>query len=90
MHASTTVRPVNSLVFISDPEKDKIPRSLIDALDNLVRIPTTKHWEITGWYMTKNKGTGGMPPGEYLRGKNWDERRRIGIEALIDHGVLTP
>lgn len=24
-------------------------RSLIDATDNLVRIPTLKHWEITAW-----------------------------------------
>lgn len=27
----------------------------IDGPDNLVRIPTLKHWEITGWYMMPNE-----------------------------------
>ena len=33
-------------------------RSLIDSPENLVRIPTLKHWQITGWYMTPNEDYG--------------------------------
>jgi len=61
---------------------------MINALENLVRIPRFKHWEITGWYMTRNENYGGSAPRDHLRGKNWDERWRIGLDALIRHGVL--
>lgn len=63
---------------------------LINGRDNLVRIPTLKHWEITGWYMTKNDDFGGVSPREYLGDKSWDERVRVGREALVIHGVLKP
>jgi hypothetical protein len=46
--------------------------------------------EITSWYMTKNKAYGGLSPREYLRGKDWAERTSVGVDALIDHGVLKP
>ncbi|MGH6838730.1 MAG: hypothetical protein ACREDT_07995 [Methylocella sp.] len=63
----------------------------IDGPDNLVRIPTLKHWEITGWFMRgKNKAYGGVSPREYLRGRDWEERRKVGLDALIDAGVLEP
>jgi hypothetical protein len=71
-------------------ERDGFARSIIDGPDNLVRIPTRKHREITGWYQTKNKDTQGLPPREYLRGKSWDERRKMGLDVLIMHGVLEP
>lgn len=69
---------------------DGFPRSMIDAPENLVRIPTIKHCEITGWYLTKNKDFGGLSPREYLRRKDWEERLNIGRDALVDHGVLKP
>ncbi|MGH6795267.1 MAG: hypothetical protein ACREDD_06100 [Methylocella sp.] len=62
----------------------------IDAPDNLVRIPTLKHWENTGWYMTPNEDFGFLSPREYLTGKSWKEKRRVGLDALIDAGVLEP
>jgi hypothetical protein len=49
-----------------------------------------RHWEITGWYMRESKKFGGQSPREFLRGKDWTERTRIGLEALITHGVLKP
>ena len=55
-----------------------------------MRVPTLKHWEITGWYMTPNKDYNGLSPRAYLRGKGWEERSQVGIEALIRHKVLTP
>ncbi|MGZ8390231.1 MAG: hypothetical protein ACXWVL_06520 [Rhodoplanes sp.] len=71
-------------------EQDGYSRWMIDAPENLVRIPTLKHWEITGWYMTSNEDYGGLSPRAYLRGKSWEERRRVGIDALIQHKVLIP
>ena len=49
-----------------------------------------KHREITGWFMTPNKSFGKLSPREYLRGKSWEERRKVGLDALIDAGVLIP
>jgi hypothetical protein len=69
-------------------KKAKFPNSLIDGSDNVVRIPTLKHWEITGWYMRRNEKFGNMSPRDYLEDKSWDERTRVGLEALVEHGVL--
>jgi hypothetical protein len=66
------------------------PESWIDAPENIVRIPTFKHWEISAWYETHNEKFGGLSPRQYLRGKDWSERYRIGLEALIEHKVLKP
>lgn len=66
------------------------PDALINDRGNLVRIPTLKHWEITGWYMTKNENFGGLSPRDYLRDKDWAERTRVGHFALVKHGVLRP
>jgi hypothetical protein len=64
------------------------PESKINGPDNLVRIPTLKHWQINAWYQKKNDQFGGLSPREYLRDKSWEERRRIGIDALSRFGVL--
>jgi hypothetical protein len=58
-------------------------RSQIDGADNLVRIPRYKHWEINAWYGTPNADFGRLSPREYLRDKDWEERTRIGRDALI-------
>ena len=79
---------IHHIVEQTAAERDGYPRMLIDDKDNLVRIPTLKHREITAWYQTKNKEFGLVSPREYLRGKTWEERKRIGLDALIDHGVL--
>jgi hypothetical protein len=70
--------------------KDGFSKQRIDAPENLVRIPTLKHWQITGWYMTPNENYGRLSPREYLRGKSWSERIRIGRQALIKYEVLKP
>jgi hypothetical protein len=79
---------IHHIVEQTPAEKDKIPRSMIDAPENLVRIPRYKHWEITAWYQKKNDAYGGVSPRDYLRGKDWDERMKVGLKALMDHGVL--
>jgi hypothetical protein len=58
--------------------------------DNMARIPTLKHYEISGWYGTPNEEFGGLTPRDYLRDKDADERRRVGIKALVEAGVLKP
>lgn len=65
-------------------------RTIIDGPDNLVRIPTLKHWQINSWFGTKQDDYGGLSPREYLRGKDWDERMRVGHQALIRNEVLKP
>jgi hypothetical protein len=74
-----------------EPNKD-FPDSKIDSHSNVVRIPTLTHREISGWYQTHNldKPFYGRTPREYLRGKPWSERYRIGLEILRQRGVLLP
>lgn len=66
------------------------PREAIDSAENLVRIPRFKHWEINAWYQTPNEDYGNRSPREYLRDKDWTERRRVGLRALTDHGIIKP
>lgn len=78
------------IVEQSSAEEDGFPRSMIDERENLVRIPALKHWEINAWYQTKSERFGFLSPREYLSGKSWQERRRFGLQALIERGVLEP
>ena len=80
---------IHHIVEQTPAAKDGFPWNLIDSPDNLVLIPTLKHWQITAWYQTKNPNYRDMSPRDYLRGKRWDERRRVGIDALVRFGVLT-
>jgi hypothetical protein len=81
---------IHHIVEQTPAENDGFSRDLIDSRDNLVRIPTLKHWEITGWYARPNGDFGGLSPRAYLRGKDWQERVRIGHKALRIQGVLAP
>jgi hypothetical protein len=67
-----------------------LTRSEIDDPSNLVSIPRLKHYQITGWYMTKSDRFGGLSPRDYLSDKGLEERRRVGLEALVEFGVLVP
>ena len=67
-----------------------ITESRIEGLDNIVRIPRYRHWQINRWYETPNDLYGGLRPREYLQGRSWDEQRRVGIDMLRKFGVLQP
>lgn len=67
-----------------------LTRSEIDDPSNLVSIPRLKHYQITGWYMTPNADFGGLSPREYLSDKSPEERREVGLRALILMKVLKP
>jgi hypothetical protein len=65
-------------------------RSQIDDPSNLVSIPRLQHYQITGWYAARNERFGGLSPRQYLSDKSWDERMRVGREALVLFKVLKP
>jgi hypothetical protein len=81
---------IHHIVEQTSAEQDGFPRSQIDATDNLVRIPTYKHWEVSAWSQTRNQDFDNLSPRDHLRGKSWDERRRVGLGALMKFGVLKP
>jgi hypothetical protein len=92
-HAVSTPKKgydLHHIVEKTSAEQDGFPRSMIDGRPNLVRISRFKHWEITGWYMRPNEDYGGRTPRDYLRGKDWGERIKVGLKTLIRHGVLKP
>jgi hypothetical protein len=88
----TTPKPgydIHHVVEKTPAEEDGFSKDIIHGPENLVRIPRFKHWEITSWYMTKNKDYEGLSPRDYLRGKDWATRTEIGLRALIENGVLS-
>ena len=62
--------------------------SMVESPENLVRLPTYRHNEITAWYQSGNEMFGGLSPRQYLRGKSWEERVEVGHHALRKHGAL--
>jgi hypothetical protein len=79
---------IHHIVEQTPARQDGFDEALIEGRDNLVRIPTLKHWQITGWFMSKNELFGGLSPREYLVGKDWIERARVGLIPLRKFGVL--
>jgi hypothetical protein len=79
---------IHHIVEQTPARKEGFSDEKIDGPDNLVRIPTLKHWQINAWFQTKNLDYGDISPRDYLRGKGWEERRRVGIDALTRCGVL--
>jgi len=91
--AAATHRPdyhVHHIVEQTPAKKEGWPRSMIDAPENKVSIPHYKHEQITAWYGRINPDFGNMKPRDYLRDKSWEEKMRVGLQALIKHGVLKP
>lgn len=71
----------------------EIPTDLIDSGENLVSIPTLRHWQLNSWYQTPNgnfldANGNSMTPRDYLKGQGYDERRRVGLTGLRAVGVL--
>jgi hypothetical protein len=56
--------------------------------ENLVRIPTYAHIDITKFYQTGNPEYGGLTPRQYLRGMSFDERYEFGLNELRKEGLL--
>lgn len=79
---------IHHIVERATANPDGSERALINGSDNLVRIPTLKHWQLNSWYETENQDFSDMTPRQYLKGKSWDERRRVGLNGLRAVGVL--
>jgi hypothetical protein len=54
---------IHHIVEQTPARQDGFPESLIEGSDNLVRISTLKHWEVTTWFNTRNDDYGGQSPG---------------------------
>ena len=65
-----------------------IPVSWLDSPENLVRIPTLKHWELNSWFETPNQAYDGLTPREYVKGKDRELRIELGLDGLREVGVL--
>lgn len=78
---------IHHVVEKTPARNEGFPQELIEGL---VRVPTLKHWQITGWYSRINEDYGYQAPRDYLRNKSWEERVKVGRRALIQHGVLKP
>ncbi len=81
---------VHHIVEQTPARADGFPEEQIEAPENKVLIPTLKHRDIGAWFSTKNPLFDGHSPWDHLRDKDWDTRRKVGIDALIDFGVLKP
>jgi hypothetical protein len=79
---------IHHLVEQTPAAQEGYPRSMIDAPENLVRIPRLKHWELNGWYQTPVEDYDRLTPREYLRGRTWDEKVKAGIRGLMERGLL--
>jgi hypothetical protein len=62
--------------------------SEINRRDNLVLIPTGKHFEINGYYSRPNPDLGGLSPRQYLQDKSVEERMQFGLDTLRRFKVL--
>jgi hypothetical protein len=81
---------IHHIVERTQARVDGFSPKLVDAPENLVRIPRMKHWEINGWYQKANPEFGGETPRQYLNGRSWAVKRNVGLEALRKFGVLKP
>ena len=79
---------IHHIVERTPAEQDGFPRLLIDGPNNLVRIPRLEHWEVNAWFETPNEDFQGLTPRQYVRGRSWDERFEVGLDALKEKGVL--
>ncbi|KQT86068.1 hypothetical protein [Aurantimonas sp. Leaf443] len=83
--AGTEMHPI---VERASAYADGFPKDKVENWDNLVRIPTYRHPEVSGWYMVRRERFGGLSARQYLRGKTWEERHAVGLEALKEFEVL--
>lgn len=81
---------IHHIVERNSAAQDGSEADLIERPENLVRVPRWKHWEINSFYERPNKDYGWQTPRQYLKEKSWEERTRVGLDALRDAKVLRP
>src|ERR1700761_7625675 len=60
---------IHHIVEQTPARQEGFPNAQVDGPDNLVRIPTLKHWQITGWYGVPNDEFGGLSPERLSQGQ---------------------
>ncbi len=68
--------------------RDGFSQEMINSPDNNILVPTYRHWQITEWFNTINTEYGNISPREFLRTEPWSTRRKVGLDALREAGVL--
>jgi hypothetical protein len=81
---------IHHIVERAAARKAGYTREEINAPENLVRIPTLKHWELNAWYETRNANYGFKTPREYLSDTTLSRETRfeVGKDGLRAVGVL--
>ena len=79
---------IHHIVEKSSALEEGFPKSLVNGPDNLVSVPRFMHWEITGWYQTRNRIFDWRSPRELLRHDSWAKRYDVGLYALRKFEVL--
>lgn len=69
-------------------QNDDLSQEQLQSPENIVLVPTYKHWQITNYYQTRQDQLGGLSPREFLRGKTFQERYEYGLKVLRMFGVL--
>ena len=79
---------IHHIVEQTPARTDGFEEDKIEGSENRVLVPRFQHERITAWFKTKNDDFNGMSPRDYLRDKGWDERTRVGLDALALFRVL--
>ncbi|WP_189049131.1 hypothetical protein [Aliidongia dinghuensis] len=83
---------VHHIVEQASGRSGEIPSELITSGENLVSIPKLKHWELNAWYQKanrelKDKDGNEMTPRDYLKGKGYADRLRVGLVVVRDQSI---
>ena len=81
---------VHHIVEQATAAPDGSEDAFVNGPENLVSIPTVRHWRLNQWYQTGNEDYDSLTPRQYLKGKSLEERYRAGLKGLRDIGVLKP
>jgi len=81
---------IHHIVERATAASDDSEDAFIDGPENLVSIPTVRHWLLNRWYESPNKKYDGLTPRQYLKGKGLEERFHVGLDGLQEIGVLKP
>jgi hypothetical protein len=79
---------IHHIVERATANPDGSEAALINAPENLVRIPKLKHWDLNAWYETENTNYSDMTPRQYVNDKSWEVRRQVGLDGLRAIGVM--
>ena len=60
----------------------------LNNTENIVRIPRGRHWLVTSLMMRRRECLGGLSYRQWLKGKSFEEHRRVGLLGLREAEAL--